>query len=43
MTPQEALKKYFGHTVFRGQQEEIIAHVLQKRHALVIMPTGMGK
>ncbi|MBC6946392.1 ATP-dependent DNA helicase RecQ [candidate division KSB1 bacterium] len=43
MTPQKALKKYFGHTVFRGQQEEIIAHVLQKRHALVIMPTGMGK
>ena len=33
----------FGITEFRGRQEEIIAHILSGRHALVMMPTGMGK
>ncbi len=37
------LQKYFGYSAFRGPQEEIIKHVLSKKHALVIMPTGMGK
>ncbi|MEM7312585.1 MAG: RecQ family ATP-dependent DNA helicase [Planctomycetota bacterium] len=43
MEPQEALKRTFGHDSFRGQQEKIIQHVLDGKHALVIMPTGMGK
>ena len=38
-----ALKKYFGYDRFREPQEEIIRHVLQGKHALVIMPTGSGK
>lgn len=33
----------FGHQGFRGRQAEIIEHVLAGNHALVIMPTGMGK
>jgi ATP-dependent DNA helicase RecQ len=40
---QNILQKYFGHASFRGPQEEIIRHVLDEKHALVIMPTGMGK
>ena len=43
MTPLDTLTKYFGHTTFRGQQETVIDHVLSGQHALVIMPTGMGK
>jgi ATP-dependent DNA helicase RecQ len=43
MDPSEALKQCFGHDSFRGQQEKIIRHVLDGHHALVIMPTGMGK
>ncbi len=38
-----ALKKYFGYDRFREPQEEIIRHVLQGKHALIIMPTGSGK
>lgn len=37
------LSQYFGHSAYRGQQETIIRHVLGGQHALVIMPTGMGK
>ena len=43
MNPNQALKKYFGYDQFRGQQLTIIDRVLSKQHALVIMPTGMGK
>ena len=43
MTPTKALKRYFGYDTFRGQQEQVIDHVLNQKHALVIMPTGMGK
>ena len=37
------LDKVFGHAQFRGQQLGVIEHVLRGEHALVIMPTGMGK
>lgn len=39
----DLLRKHFGHSEFRGPQQQIIDHVLSGRHALVIMPTGMGK
>lgn len=43
MTATELLKNYFGYDTFRGPQQQIIEHVLDDQHALVIMPTGMGK
>lgn len=43
MTPLQILTKYFGHSSFRSKQEEIIIHILSDQHALVLMPTGMGK
>jgi len=42
-TPTSLLQQYFGYDSFRGPQEEIIEHVHAGQHALVIMPTGMGK
>ncbi len=43
MQPLEVLQQVFGHASFRGRQQEIIDCVLGGGHALVIMPTGMGK
>lgn len=37
------LKNRFGHRSFRGCQHEVIRTVLEGTHALVLMPTGMGK
>ncbi len=39
----EALNKYFGFEQFKGDQEEIIRNVLERRNTFVIMPTGGGK
>jgi ATP-dependent DNA helicase RecQ len=39
----EALKKYFGHTSFRGQQEKAVTAILDGRDTLCVMPTGAGK
>lgn len=43
MTPNDILQKYFGYKIFRGQQLNAIEHVLGRKNALIIMPTGMGK
>jgi ATP-dependent DNA helicase RecQ len=41
--PAEALKRVFGYDAFRGDQAEIIDHVVAGGDALVLMPTGGGK
>ncbi len=38
-----ALKKHFGFDSFKGQQEEIILHLMNGGNAFVLMPTGGGK
>jgi ATP-dependent DNA helicase RecQ len=40
---KDILKKFFGFSGYRGQQEAIIERILKKQHCLVIMPTGSGK
>ena len=42
-TPLEVLKNPFGHEEFRPLQEEIISHLLNRRDALIVLPTGGGK
>lgn len=42
-SPKTILKKIFGYDNFRGDQEEIINHVIGGKSALVLMPTGGGK
>ncbi|MFL9881118.1 DNA helicase RecQ [Herbaspirillum rhizosphaerae] len=37
------LETVFGYSSFRGQQAEIVQHVVQGGDALVLMPTGGGK
>ncbi len=37
------LETVFGYSSFRGQQDEIVQHVVQGGDALVLMPTGGGK
>ena len=39
----EALKKYFGFDAFKGDQEAIIANLLEGNDTFVLMPTGGGK
>ncbi len=37
------LKNFFGYDKFKGQQEEIIRHLIAGGDAFVLMPTGGGK
>jgi len=39
----DVLNRVFGYPAFRGQQSEIIEHVVEGGDALVLMPTGGGK
>lgn len=41
--PKKILEHYFGYSSFVWQQENIIEHVLAKKHAIVVAPTGIGK
>lgn len=41
--PLAILEKHFGYSEFRGTQEKVIRSVLDGHHALVLMPTGLGK
>ena len=43
MDKRTLLKKYFGHSAFRGGQETLIGAILQGRDVLGVMPTGGGK
>ncbi len=38
-----SLKKYFGFSGFKGDQEKVIQNILAKKDTFVIMPTGGGK
>ncbi|MCP1713414.1 ATP-dependent DNA helicase RecQ [Kerstersia gyiorum] len=39
----EILRRVFGYESFRGEQQDIVEHVIDGGDALVLMPTGGGK
>ncbi|WP_158851961.1 DNA helicase RecQ [Saccharothrix deserti] len=43
MASQEVLRRIFGYESFRGDQQDIVDHVIAGGDALVLMPTGGGK
>ena len=43
MKALDVLIKYWGHTKFRLQQEEIINQIIQGKDTLALLPTGGGK
>ncbi|MBP1562796.1 MAG: DNA helicase RecQ [Oscillospiraceae bacterium] len=43
MDKNEVLRKYFGHTAFRGGQEQLVDCILSGKDCLGVMPTGAGK
>ncbi len=42
-TAREVLRATFGYDAFKGDQEQVISHVIAGGDALVLMPTGGGK
>ena len=40
---QSKLKQFFGFDSFKGDQERIIRHLVERGNAFVLMPTGGGK
>jgi len=43
VTAREILRSVFGYPDFRGEQEEIVTHLIGGGDCLVLMPTGGGK
>lgn len=43
MSALQTLREVFGYNTFRGNQQEIIGHLIDGQDALVLMPTGGGK
>ena len=43
LTAQACLQDVFGYNSFRGEQQEIVDHMVAGGDALVLMPTGGGK
>jgi ATP-dependent DNA helicase RecQ len=41
--PKQILQQIYGYDSFRGEQADIIDHVIAGNHAFVLMPTGGGK
>lgn len=37
------IQKYFGYSVFRPYQKDVIQRIIEKRDCLVVMATGSGK
>jgi len=42
-SPLDILQQYWGHSIFRSPQEEVIKAVMGGRDTLAILPTGAGK
>jgi ATP-dependent DNA helicase RecQ len=43
LNPHDVLLKTFGHAQFRGQQEDVVTHIVEGGDAVVLFPTGAGK
>lgn len=43
LNPSAELKKFFGFSTFKGEQEDIVKNLLSGEDTFVIMPTGGGK
>ena len=41
--PLAVLREVFGHKSFRGQQEQVVRHLVDGGDAVVLFPTGAGK
>ena len=40
--PHDVLHKVFGHAEFRGQQGDVVQHIVAGGDAVVLFPTGAG-